>query len=349
MKLLVCGGAGFIGSNFIRYMLSAYPEVSIVNYDALTYAANPDNLLDVVARFGSRYAFVHGDIIDNTKVVATIREYHIDSLISFAAETHVDRSIHLGAFPFVRTNVLGVCSLLDAVKQTGIERFVNVSTDEVFGKLELDEDRLFTEETAFAPNVPYAAAKAGGDLLCRAYAKTHGTPVVVTHCSNNYGPYQFPEKLIPFVIFRALAHEPVPIYGDGLHVRDWIFVEDHCTALDQALRHGRSGEVYNIGVDNELNNLEVVDAILDILGKPHTLKEHVADRPGHDRRYAIDATRIRGLNWAPVYSADRFAEGLERTVRWYLDNGPWIDRLRQRAAEINAHIQVADHQPQVNV
>ncbi|MDO8599540.1 MAG: dTDP-glucose 4,6-dehydratase, partial [bacterium] len=292
MRLLVCGGAGFIGSNFIRYVLTAHQDVTVVNYDALTYAANPENLADVRTRFGSRYTLVRGDIADHDAVQATVQEHQVDSLINFAAETHVDRSIHLGAQEFVRTNTLGVCVLLDVVRAAGIERFVNVSTDEVYGALELEEDRKFTEDTAFAPNAPYAAAKAGGDLLCRSYFATHKIPVVVTHCSNNYGPYQFPEKLIPFAVFRALADQPVPIYGDGRYVRDWIFVEDHATALDAILRRGRPGAVYNIGADNERENLEVVRGILDILEKPHTLMTRVEHRPGHDRRYAIDPALV---------------------------------------------------------
>lgn len=339
MRILVCGGAGFIGSNFVRYVLTSYPDDVVVNFDKLTYAANPENLKDVETRFGSRYTLVQGDIGDEEAVLHIVREYAIDAIINFAAETHVDRSIHLGARAFVLTNTLGVCSLLDVVKRTGLQKFVNVSTDEVYGALELDEPQRFTEETAFAPNAPYAAAKAGGDLLCRSYFMTHKIPVIVTHCSNNYGPFQFPEKLIPFALFRAVADQPVPIYGDGLHVRDWIYVEDHCASLDAILRRGEPGAVYNIGVDNERNNLEVIRMLLDILGKPHSLMTHVTDRPGHDRRYAIDATKVATtFQWQPTYHRDRFPEGLERTVRWYLDNRSWVERLRARAAEINAHI-----------
>jgi dTDP-glucose 4,6-dehydratase len=342
MRLLVCGGAGFIGSNFIRYMLSAYPEVRIVNYDVLTYAANLENLKDVVDQFGPRYAFVRGDITDDAQLRQVLHQHHIDHVISFAAETHVDRSIHGGAFPFVRTNVLGVCALLEAVRDSGVQKFVNVSTDEVYGSLTLEEDRLFTEETAFAPNVPYAAAKAGGDMLCRAAANTHKTPVVVTHCSNNYGPYQFPEKLIPFVIFRALAGETIPVYGDGLHVRDWIHVEDHCRALDRILRNSRPGDVVNVGADNERSNLDVVRMILDLLGKPQSSIVHVDDRPGHDRRYGIDASRIRAMGWEPIYTANRFAEGLEKTVNWYRTNDHWVAELRARSSDINAHLAAVD-------
>ncbi|MBI2482567.1 dTDP-glucose 4,6-dehydratase [Candidatus Uhrbacteria bacterium] len=338
MRILVCGGSGFIGSHFIRYVLAAHPEDVVVNYDALTYAANPDNLMDVAARFGSRYAFVQGDITDEVELRRTVDTHRIDAVINFAAETHVDRSIHLGARQFVQTNVLGVCTILDTVRQAQIPRFLQVSTDEVYGALALEDAERFTETTAFAPNMPYAAAKAGGDLLCRSYWATHRLPVVVTHCSNNYGPYQFPEKLIPFVIFRALADQPVPVYGDGKHVRDWIFVEDHAAALDLLLRRGQPGEVYNIGADNERNNLEVVGGILCILGKPDTLMTHVADRPGHDRRYAIDPAKMITLGWQPVYPRERFAEGLDRTVRWYLEHRAWVERLRARSSEINAHL-----------
>ncbi|MBI4433308.1 dTDP-glucose 4,6-dehydratase [Candidatus Uhrbacteria bacterium] len=338
MRILVCGGSGFIGSNYIRYVLTAHPEDHVVNVDALTYAANQDNLMDVVARFGSRYAFVHGDITDDVELRRVVEERHIDAVINFAAETHVDRSIHLGARQFVQTNVLGVCTILDVVRQARVSRFLNVSTDEVYGALTLDDPARFTESTAFAPNMPYAAAKAGGDLLCRSYWVTHHLPVVVTHCSNNYGPYQFPEKLIPFAIFRALADQSVPIYGDGKYVRDWIFVEDHAAALDLLLRKGVPGEVYNIGADNERHNLEVIEAILDVLGKPRSLMTHVADRPGHDRRYAIDPSKILALGWQPSYGRERFAEGLERTVRWYLDHRSWVEHLRARSSDINAHL-----------
>ncbi|MBI4434292.1 dTDP-glucose 4,6-dehydratase [Candidatus Uhrbacteria bacterium] len=339
MRLLVAGGAGFIGSNFVRYVLAAHPDVSVVNYDALTYAANPENLADVTGKFSSRYTFVHGDITDELALLAAVQQHRIDAIINFAAETHVDRSIHLGARAFVLTNTLGVCTILDVVRKVGVSRFVNVSTDEVYGALELDEARRFTEETAFQPNMPYAAAKAGGDLLCRSYFATHKVPVIVTHCSNNYGPYQFPEKLIPFAIFRALADQPVPIYGDGRYVRDWIFVEDHCAALDAILQRGEPGAVYNIGADNERENIEVVRGILDIIGKPHALMTRVEDRPGHDRRYAIDARRVcDGLGWCPTYDREQFSQGLERTVMWYLENRSWVERLRARAAELNPHI-----------
>ncbi|MDO8463519.1 MAG: dTDP-glucose 4,6-dehydratase [bacterium] len=341
MRLLVTGGAGFIGSNFIRATLERYADVTIVNYDALTYAAHPDALADVAERFGPRYAFERGDITDSVRLLNVARTHRIEAVMNFAAETHVDRSIHVGARAFVETNVLGTCTLLDVVRQLDIARFVQVSTDEVFGALDLDDAAPFTEETAFAPNSPYAAAKAGGDLLCRAYARTHGTPVIVTHCSNNYGPYQFPEKLIPFVIFRALAGQPVPIYGDGKNVRDWIHVDDHASALHRVLHEGSTGETYGIGTNNERSNLEVVGAILDILGRPRSLMEFVADRPGHDRRYAIDATKMQQLGWAPLYTRERFADGLERTVRWYQEHRDWVERLRTRVGEVNAHLQGA--------
>jgi len=249
MKLLVCGGAGFIGSNFIRHMLDKYPSYEIVNYDKLTYAGNLDNLADIEEN--SRYHFAQGDIVDLDKVTETIKKFKIDHLINFAAETHVDKSIHGGCKDFVLTNTLGVQMLLDAVRMTGIRKMINRSTDEVYGALGLDEEAKFTENTPINPNMPYAAAKAGGDLMCHAYFVTHKTPVIVTHCSNNYGPYQFPEKLIPFFIFKLLAEQKVPVYGDGLNVRDWIHVLDHARALDLLLHKGVAGEVYNIGVDNE--------------------------------------------------------------------------------------------------
>lgn len=337
MKLLVCGGAGFIGSNFIRHMLASRPDAEILNFDKLTYAGNLDNLADLADN--SRYAFVQGDICDAEEVEAVFTDFTPDALANFAAETHVDRSIHVGSREFVMTNVVGVQTLLDAVRRHGTKKFVNISTDEVYGSLALDDKRRFVETTAFEPNVPYAAAKAGGDLMCRAYFKTFGVPVVVSHCSNNYGPYQFPEKLIPYSIFKALADEPVPIYGDGLYVRDWIHVLDHARAIELLLEKGRPGEVYNIGVDNERANIDVVRLILRILGKPETLTTTVTDRPGHDRRYAIDARKIISeIGWQPRYPRERFEDGLRETVEWYQTNTKWVEKLQQRQAEINAHI-----------
>jgi dTDP-glucose 4,6-dehydratase len=328
MNLLVCGGAGFIGSNFICYMLKKYPEYKIVNYDKLTYAGNLENLREV--ENNPNYVFVQGDVVDLEKLDEVSKTHKITHVINFAAETHVDRSIHGGCKDFVLTNTLGVQMILDVVRNNKMEKFVNVSTDEVYGSLELDEDRLFTENTPIEPNMPYAAAKAGGDLMCRAYFATHKVPVVVTHCSNNYGPYQFPEKLIPFFIFKLLKGEKVPVYGDGLNVRDWIHVLDHAKALDLLLHKGVSGKIYNIGVDNERNNLEITKMILKIMNLGEDRIEYITDRPGHDRRYAIDASKILALGWAPEYSRDKFEQGLKETVEWYLNNKPWVENLWQK-------------------
>lgn len=334
MKLLVTGGAGFIGSNFVRYMLSAHPDYLIVNYDKLTYAGNLDNLKDVSDN--PHYKFVQGDITDLNKLNQTIKENGITHVINFAAETHVDRSIHGGAKEFVLTNTLGTQMILDAVKENKIEKFVNVSTDEVYGALELDADEKFTEETPVWPNMPYAAAKAGGDLMCNAYFVTHKVPVIVTHCSNNYGPYQFPEKLIPFFVFKLLKGEKVPMYGDGLYVRDWIHAVDHAKALDLLLHEGTPGEIYNIGSDNERSNLEVTHMILNILGFGEDKIEYVQDRPGHDRRYAIDASKITALGWVPDYPREKFEQGLRETVEWYKTNTEWVENIwNKKRDELN--------------
>ncbi|PLX21062.1 dTDP-glucose 4,6-dehydratase [Candidatus Parcubacteria bacterium] len=332
-NVLVCGGAGFIGSNFVRHMLEAHPSYKIVNFDKLTYAGNLENLRDIEKN--PNYTFVQGDITDLEQLNKTIQDHNITHVINFAAETHVDRSIHGGSKEFVMTNSLGVQMILDAVKMNNIEKFVNVSTDEVYGALELESEDMFREDTPIMPNMPYAAAKAGGDLMCNAYWKTHGTPVVVTHCSNNYGPYQFPEKLIPFFIFKLINDEKVPVYGDGLNVRDWIHVRDHASALDLLLHKGEPGEVYNIGSDNERNNMEVTRLMLKLLGKDESSIEYVTDRPGHDRRYAIDASKIFSLGWKPVYTREKFEEGLKETVDWYLANTEWVEALRKKKDEMN--------------
>lgn len=328
MNLLVCGGAGFIGSNFIRYMLNKYSDYKIVNFDKLTYAGNLDNLYDV--ENNSNYKFIQGDITDLEKLNEVIKDNNIDHIINFAAETHVDRSIHGGCKDFVLTNTLGVQMILDAVKFNNIQKFVNVSTDEVYGALELDEDREFTESTPIWPNMPYAAAKAGGDLMCNAYFVTHKVPVVVTHCSNNYGPYQFPEKLIPFFVFKLMKGEKVPVYGDGLNVRDWIHVVDHAKALDLMLHKGVPGEIYNVGSDNERSNLELTKMILKAMNKDEDMIEYVTDRPGHDRRYAIDASKIKSLGWTPDYTREKFEQGLRETVEWYQQNTEWVEKLWQK-------------------
>lgn len=338
MRLLVAGGAGFIGSNFIHYMLEAHPDYFILNYDVLTYAGNLENLTDI--ENNPNYMFVKGDITDLDKLKETITQNKITHIINFAAETHVDKSIHGGTKDFVMTNTLGVQMLLDAARYTKIEKMVNVSTDEVYGTLGLDEDRMFTEDTPIFPNMPYAAAKAGGDLMCNAYWVTHKLPVIVTHCSNNYGAYQYPEKLIPFFIFRAMKDESLPMYGDGKNIRDWIHAIDHSKALDLLLHKGEPGEVYNIGSDNERSNLEVTKMILDILGKPESLIKFVEDRPGHDRRYAIDASKITKLGWSSDYPRDKFEQGLRETVEWYQTNTQWVEKLWAKKEELNPHIKV---------
>ena len=333
--VLVCGGAGFIGSNFIHYILRKYPKAKIVNLDKLTYSGNLDNLRELAR--DKRYTFVRGDIADTKKVGAVFKKYRPDYVINFAAETHVDRSIHVGALEFINTNVVGVFNILEAVKESGrIRKFVQVSTDEVYGSLPLRSKKRFLETTAFAPNVPYAATKAGGDMLCRAYHSTWGVPVVVTHCSNNYGPRQYPEKLIPFFVLRMLEGKKLPLYGDVRHVRDWIFVLDHCCALERCLLRGRAGAVYNIGADNEMSNRDIAALILEYFGKDERSVEFVRDRPGHDRRYAIDATLVRKeLGWKPEY---HFKDAFRETIRWYTDNMDWIERVRRKTGVFNPHI-----------
>lgn len=334
MKLLVTGGAGFIGSNFIRHMLETHPDIRIVNFDKLTYAGNLKNLEDVEK--DPRYTFVQGDITDLEALNKTIQDHGLTHAINFAAETHVDRSIHGGCKDFVLTNSLGVQMILDAVRTNNIQKFVNVSTDEVYGSLELNTPDRFTEDTPIAPNMPYAAAKSGGDMMCRAYFMTHKVPVVVTHCSNNYGPYQFPEKLIPFFVFKLLKGEKVPVYGDGLNVRDWIHVKDHARALDILLQKGVAGEVYNIGVDNERNNLEITRMILELMGLGEDKMEFITDRPGHDRRYAIDARKIEALGWSPLYTKDKFRQGLAETIHWYRTHTDWVENLwEKKRTEMN--------------
>jgi dTDP-glucose 4,6-dehydratase len=333
LKILVCGGAGFIGSNFIHHILEKYPDYKVVNYDKLTYAGNLNNLKDI--ENNSNYTFIKGDITDLDLLNKAIKEHGITHVINFAAETHVDRSIHGGCRDFVLTNTLGVQMILDAVRFNKLEKFVNVSTDEVYGALELDEDRKFSEETPIIPNMPYAAAKAGGDLMCNAYWATHKTPVIVTHCSNNYGPYQFPEKIIPFFVFKLMRGEKVPVYGDGLNVRDWIHVLDHAKALDLLLHKGGPGEVYNIGSDNERSNLELTKMILKIMDKGENMIEYVTDRPGHDRRYAIDASKITKLGWKPDYPREKFEQGLKETIDWYLNNKAWVEDLWKKKDEMN--------------
>lgn len=321
MKLLVTGGAGFIGSNFIHHMLATDDTVEIVNFDALTYAGNLENLREVAQN--PRYRFVKGDVAE-IQDVATALDESIDAVVHFAAESHVDRSIE-GAGIFLTTNVLGTQVLLDRAKQMGTARFVMVSTDEVYGSLG-PGDAAFTETTPLAPNSPYSASKASADLLCRAYHHTFGMTVMVTRCSNNYGPYQFPEKLIPLMIANACEDRPLPVYGDGKNVRDWLHVLDHCRAIEAVLRKGSSGEIYNIGGNSERENIQVVRSLLASLDKPESLIHYVTDRPGHDRRYAIDASKIEvELGWTPQVV---FEDGLAQTVQWYLDHGDWLEQVR---------------------
>lgn len=319
--VLVTGGAGFIGSNLIRYII-AHRDWRVVNLDALTYAGNLENLRDVERN--ERYHFVHGRIEDAVLVRRVLEQYNVGGIIHCAAESHVDRSI-LSAEPFIETNVRGTLVLLEAARAHGVERFIHVSTDEVYGSLGPD-DPPFTEESPLRPNSPYAASKAAADCLVRAFVHTYGFPAIITRCSNNYGPYQFPEKLIPLMITNALENKPLPVYGDGQQVRDWIYVEDHCRGLVAAYERGRVGETYNFGGQSERRNIEVVRAILRALGKPESLIEYVADRPGHDRRYAIDCRKaLQELRWAPTVA---FEEGLERTIDWYQRNQAWIDSVR---------------------
>lgn len=316
--LLVTGGCGFIGCNFIRLLLDTEPEVSLVNLDALTYAGNLGNLVDVMDH--PRHHFVRGDIGDRELVDRLLREHQVTGIINFAAESHVDRSIE-GPAIFIETNVKGTLTLLELARQHQLERFLQVSTDEVYGSL--GAEGLFTETTPLSPNSPYSASKAGADHLVHAFHHTFGLDTVITRCSNNYGPYQFPEKMVPLMFNNARHDQPLPVYGDGLQVRDWLYVHDHCTAVWAAYQRGTSGQVYNIGGNNEKTNLEVVRAVLDFLGKPHSLITHVKDRPGHDRRYAIDAAKaMRELDWAPSVT---FPEGLAQTLQWYLDQQQWID------------------------
>jgi dTDP-glucose 4,6-dehydratase len=319
MKLLVTGGAGFIGSNFIHYILKQYPEDSIVNLDALTYAGNVENLKTWEG--DARYTFVHGDICDRELVDTLVAD--VDAIVHFAAESHVDRSI-VDASAFIRTNVLGTQTLLDAARQHGKKRFHHVSTDEVFGSLS-PTDAPFSETTPYDPRSPYSASKAGSDHLVRAAFHTHGLPVTISNCSNNYGFYHFPEKLIPLAITNLLNGKKVPVYGDGMQVRDWLFVEDHCRAIDLILRQGVIGETYCVGGASEKANIEVVKALLEILGKDESSIEYVEDRKGHDRRYAIDFSKIeRELGWRPTVS---FEEGLQRTVKWFVENRTWWERI----------------------
>jgi dTDP-glucose 4,6-dehydratase len=341
-NVLVTGGAGFIGSNFVRHLLAREPEVDVVNLDALTYAGSLENLTGLPDP--ARHTFIHGDIGDQPLVEALLREHRIDTVVHFAAETHVDRSI-LGPRQFIQTNIIGTFTLLEAVRKFWLVekaitvddvRFHHISTDEVFGSL-TPEEEAFSETTPYAPNSPYAASKAASDHMVRAYGHTYGLPYSITNCSNNYGPYQFPEKLIPLMILNAVRGKPLPVYGDGGQIRDWLYVEDHCEAIRLVIKHGRRGETYNIGGDNQPTNLTVVQLLCEILdeilpGSPHKphagLIQYVADRPGHDRRYAMDITKIQQeLGWKPRWSLEK---GLRNTVMWYLHHQEWVEAIQEQ-------------------
>jgi len=318
-KILVTGGCGFIGSNFIRYALKN-SDYEIVNIDKLTYAGNLKNLIDVQSN--KRYKFYKADICNYELVSYIIEKEKVDSIINFAAESHVDRSI-LSSQEFIRTNVTGTNVLLELTRLYSLERFLQISTDEVYGSL--GPDGKFTETTPLSPNSPYSASKASADLLVRAYNHTYGLPALITRCSNNYGPFQFPEKLIPLMIINAINNKPLPVYGDGMNVRDWIYVEDHCDAILKVFEKGEIGEVYNIGAENEMPNIEIVKLILKELGKDESLITFVKDRPGHDRRYAIDATKIKTkLNWKPNHT---FETAIKETISWYLQNKSWWEEI----------------------
>ncbi|HYK87956.1 MAG TPA: dTDP-glucose 4,6-dehydratase [Acidobacteriota bacterium] len=320
MRMLITGGAGFIGSNFARYVVERYPDYYLVNLDKLTYAGNLENLAGLEGN--PRHEFIQGDICEPEPVDSIMRN-GVDAVINFAAESHVDRSI-LAASEFVRTNIQGTLNLLEAARKHKVQRYLQISTDEVYGSL--GPSGAFTEQTPIAPNSPYAASKAAADLLVRSYNHTHGFPGLVTRCSNNYGPYQFPEKLIPLLITNALADLPLPIYGDGLYVRDWIHVRDHCSAIDAVLHHGKTGEVYNVGARQEMPNIKIAQLILTTLDKSTTLISYVKDRPGHDRRYAIDPTKTETqLHWKPQISFD---EGMRETIAWYKHNTSWVEHVR---------------------
>ena len=326
MRILVTGGCGFIGSNFIRYILQHYKPAYVTNVDVLTYAGNIANLDGVVEKHGERYEFFKADIANVDLMDALMTDHRFYAVINFAAESHVDRSIN-DPLNFIHTNVIGTSVLLDCARRHGVQRFIQISTDEVYGSL--GPTGKFTEQSALDPSSPYSASKASADLLVLASHKTYGQEVLVTRCSNNYGAYQFPEKLIPLMIIKALREEPLPVYGDGMNVRDWIHVDDHCAAIVAALFEGKPGTVYNFGGNNEMANLDLVRMILDRLGKPHSLISFVPDRPGHDRRYAIDTSFAqRELDWKPRRS---FKQGLDETIQWYIENPSWWQPLLERA------------------
>lgn len=323
MNIIVTGGAGFIGSNFIFYMLKKYPNYRIICIDKLTYAGNLSTLSPIMNN--SNFHFVKADICDSDKIHKLFEEEHPNIVINFAAESHVDRSIENPSI-FLKTNIIGTSILMDACRKYGIQRYHQVSTDEVYGDLPLDQpDLFFTEETPLHTNSPYSSSKAAADLLVLAYYRTYGLPVSISRCSNNYGPYHFPEKLIPLTITNALVNNPLPIYGDGLNIRDWLYVEDHCNAIDLIIHKGRVGEIYNVGGHNEIRNIEIVKIICRELGKSENLITHIADRKGHDMRYAINPEKIQNeLGWIPQ---TRFKDGIKKTIKWYLNNREWWENI----------------------
>jgi dTDP-glucose 4,6-dehydratase len=330
--ILVTGGAGFIGSNFVRHILSKYPHYHVINYDKLTYAGNLRNLKDF--KDDPRYTFVHADIADHESLEKIIKS-GVDYIVNFAAETHVDRSIKGHAREFVLTNVFGVQNILNLLKKYPVEKFLHISTDEVYGALNEESDYIFSEESPLNPQNPYSATKASGDNLCLAYHNTYKLPVVIARPSNNFGPHQYPEKLVPYFVFLAMKNSPLPVYGDGRHMREWLYVLDNCSAIDRILHEGTPGRVYNIGGGNERENLHVVKMVLDILQKPHSLIKFVEDRPGHDRRYALGSERIqRELGWRASHS---FEDSLVHTVNWYLDNYDWVLHSLNRGRFFDEH------------
>ncbi|GAA0606450.1 dTDP-glucose 4,6-dehydratase [Virgibacillus siamensis] len=321
MNVLITGGAGFIGGNFVQYMVNNYPDYDIYNLDLLTYAGDLTKHKEIEDK--ENYHFIKADIADRENILTLFKEKKFDYVVHFAAESHVDRSITDSEI-FIRSNVLGTQVLLDASKEINVKKFVHISTDEVYGELDFDPSTFFTEETPLQPNSPYSASKASSDLLVRAYHETYGLPINITRCSNNYGPYHFPEKLIPLTISRVLNDEKVPVYGDGKNIRDWLHVDDHCSAIDLVMHKGVDGEVYNVGGHNEKTNLEVVQTIIKTLDKSEDLIEFVKDRLGHDKRYAINPTKLENLGWQPKYDFDT---GIEQTIQWYLDNKQWWEKI----------------------
>ena len=324
MRHLITGGAGFIGSNYIRYLHDLYPDDEIVCADKLTYAGNYYNISEFES--DSRFHFERADICDRAEIFEIIEKHKPDCIVNFAAESHVDRSVENPGV-FLNTNIFGTSVLLDAVNRFSIKRFHQVSTDEVYGDLPLDRlDLKFDENSQIKPSSPYSASKAAADMLCMAYYRTYGTPITISRCSNNLGPYQFPEKLIPLIIMKALRDEALPIYGDGKNVRDWLYVNDHCRAVDMIVRNGKIGETYNVGGNNERSNIDVVKTILDELGKPYSLITYVKDRPGHDRRYAINSEKLqRELGWNPDKN---FSQNIKKTIKWYCDNPEWVEMIQ---------------------